>query len=118
MPFGICNAPVTFQRLMDLVLAGLQWNNCLVYLDDILIIGKTFDDHLHNLSFVLDRIRGAGLKLKPSKCAVCRKQVTYLGHIVSANGISTDPTKINKVKDWPIPTCKRKVRQFLGLVSY
>ena len=118
MPFGLCNAPATFQRLMDLVLAGLQWNNCLVYLSDILIIGKAFDDHLHNLNFVFDRIRGAGLKLKPSKCAICRKQVTYLSHIVSANGISTDPTKINKVKDWPIPTCKRQVQQFLGLVSY
>ena len=79
MPFGLCNAPATFQRLMDLVLAGLQWNNCLVYLDDILIVGKTFDDQLHNLSFVFDRTRGAGLKLKPSKRAVCRKQVTYLG---------------------------------------
>ena len=61
MPFGLCNAPATFQRLMDLVLAGLQWNNCLVYLDDILIIGKTFDDHLHNLSLVFDRIRGQAL---------------------------------------------------------
>ena len=118
MPFGLCNAPATFQRLMDLVLAGLQWNNCLVYLDDILIIGRTFDDHLQNLSLVLDRLRGAGLKLKPFKCAICRKQVTYLGHIVFTDGIATDPAKTNKVKCWPTPTSKHQVQEFLGLVSY
>ena len=118
MPFGLCNAPATFQRLMDLVLAGLQWYNCLVYLDDILIIGKTFDDHLHNLRLVFERLREAGLKLKPSKCAVCRKQVTYLGHIVSRDGIATDPEKTNKVECWPTPTSKKQVQQFLGLVSY
>ena len=118
MPFGLCNAPATFQRLMDLVLGGLQWNNCLVYLDDILIIGKTFDDHLHNLSLVLDRLRGAGLKLKPSKCDVCKKQVTYLGHIVSTDGVATDPAKTDRVKHWPNPTCKRQIQQFLGLASY
>ena len=118
MPFGLCNAPATFQRLMDLVLAGLQWYNCLVYLDDILIIGKTFDDHLHNLRLVFERLREAGLKLRPSKCAVCRKQVTYLGHIVSRDGIATDPEKTNKVECWPTPTSKKQVQQFLGLVSY
>ena len=82
MPFGLCNAPATFQQLMDLILAGLQWKNCLVYLDDILIIGKTFKEHNDNLGLVFSRLREAGLKLKPSKCFVCQKQVTYLGHVV------------------------------------
>ena len=118
MPFGLCNAPATFQRLMDLVLAGLQWNNCLVYLDDVLIIGRTFEEHLKNLELVFDRLRKAGLKLKPSKCDICKKQVNYLGHVVSADGIATDPSKTEKVDKWPIPTSQREVQQFLGLVSY
>ena len=118
MPFGLCNAPATFQRLMDLILAGLQWTNCLVYLDDILIIGKTFTEHLKNLELVFNRLREAGLKLKPSKCAICQKQVNYLGHVISADGIATDPAKTDKVAHWPIPTCQRKVQRFLGLVSY
>ena len=74
MPFGLCNAPATFQRLMDLVLAGLQWTNCLVYLDDLLIIGKSFEEHLQNLQLVFGRLRRAGLKLKhPSVQFVKRK---------------------------------------------
>ena len=68
MSFGLCNAPATFQRLMDLVLAGLQWNNCLIYLDDVLIIGKTFEEHLSNLNLVFNRLRDVGLKFKLSKC--------------------------------------------------
>ena len=118
MPFGLCNAPATFQRLMDLVLAGLQWHNCLVYLDDILIIGKTFKEHLENLQLVFDRLREAGLKLKPSKCRVCQKEVTYLGHVISPGGITTDSSKTDKVNKWPIPTSQREIRQFLGFVSY
>ena len=118
MPFGLCNTPTTFQRLMDLVLAGLQWTNCLVYLDDLLIIGKSFEEHLQNLQLVFERLRRAGLKLKPSKCAVCQKEVMYLGHVVSSDGIATDPSKTDKVSNWPLPTSQREVKQFLGLVSY
>ena len=68
MPFGLCNAPATFQRLMDAVLAGLQWSSCLVYLDDVIVPGKTFGEHLMNLKTVLDCLRQAGLKLHPAKC--------------------------------------------------
>ena len=70
MPFGLCNAPATFQRLMDSVLAGLHWRNCLVYIDDIVVIGKSFDEHLCNLQQVLERLRQAGLKLQPHKVQV------------------------------------------------
>lgn len=70
MPFGLCNTPATFQRLMELVLAGLQWKSCLVYLDDVIIVGKTFSEHLHNLRGVLNRIREASLKLKPATFAL------------------------------------------------
>ena len=69
MPFGLCNAPATFQRLMDSVFAGLQWSSCLVYVDDVVIPGKAFEDHLHNFESLLSRLRAANLKLQPSKCA-------------------------------------------------
>ena len=83
MPFGLCNAPATFQRLMDLVLSGLQWSHCLVYLDDIIILGTTFKDHLCNILSILRRLREAGLKLKPSKCSFFEESLNYLGHIIS-----------------------------------
>ncbi len=118
LPFGLCNGPATFQRLMDSVLAGLQWSSCLVYVDDVIIPGKTFEEHLCNLGNVLGRLRTANLKLQPAKCALVRKKVEFLGHIVSAEGIAPDPKKISKVATWPIPTCKRDVQQFLGLANY
>ena len=118
MPFGLCNAPATFQRLMNSVLSGLPWNSCLVYLDDIIVTGSTFSAHLDNLSQVFHRIREAGLKLQPSKCALCKPEVSFLGHIVSPKGITTDPSKTDKVASWPTPTSKRDVQQFLGLANY
>lgn len=91
MPFGLCNAPSTFQHLMETVLAGLHWLICLVYLDDIIIHSRTFEDHLINLRKVLQQLTKAGLKIKPSKCFLLQKQVHYLGQIISRNGIETDP---------------------------
>ena len=118
MPFGLCNGPATFQRLMNLLLAGIQWSSCLVYLDDIIVLGKTFEDHLKHLSQVLQRLRDAKLKLKVKKCSLCRESVQFLGHVVSSKGIAADPAKIQKVVDWPVPVNKREVQQFLGLISY
>ena len=118
MPFGLCNAPATFQRLMDRVLVGLQWEQCLVYLDDIVVFGKTFEQTLARLRLVMERLKAAGLKLKASKCKWFQKSVQYLGHIVSAEGIKCDPEKIETVKDWPIPKSVAQVRSFLGLASY
>ena len=118
MPFGLCNAPATFQRLMDLVLAGLQWTSCLVYLDDVIIVGKTFEEHLLHLREVLIRLREAGLKLQPSKCSFCQKKVAFLGHIVSDKGVATDPAKTAQVAKWPTPSSQKEVQQFLGLASY
>ena len=118
MPFGLCNAPATFQRLMDAVLAGLQWSSCLVYLDDVIVPGKTFGEHLMNLRTILDRLRQAGLKLHPAKCQFGQQQVTFLGHILSEDGVAADPQKTCKVAAWPEPTSQQEVRQFLGLVSY
>ena len=118
MPFGLCNAPATFQRLMDLVLAGLQWSHCLVYIDDVIILGCDYDDHLQNLQVVFERLLQAGLKLKPSKCAFFQQQVQYLGHLISPSGVRPDPTKTEKVATWPKPTSTRSVQQFLGFANY
>ena len=117
-PFGLCNAPATFQRLMDCVLAGLHWQSCLVYLDDIIILGRSFSEHLHNLRDVFDRFREAGLKLKPSKCTFGQKEVAFLGHIVSDTGVATDPVKVAAITNWPTPRNRKEVQQFLGLGNY
>jgi len=118
MPFGLCNAPATFERLMERVLSGLHWKTCLVYLDDIIVIGKTFEKHLANLEQVFQRISAAGLKLNPKKCSFLQSEVKYLGHKVSENGIQTDEEKIAAVKTWPRPKDLSELRSFLGLCTY
>ena len=118
MPFGLCNAPATFQRLMEMVLRGLNWDVCLIYLDDIIIFSATFQDHLSRLRQVFDRLRQAGLKFSPKKCHFAQQQVEYLGHIVSKHGIAVDPSKVSKVRDWPTPRSVKEVRTFLGVASY
>ena len=118
MPFGLCNAPATFERLMEYVLQGLNWRTCLVYLDDIIVVGKTFEEHLRNLGEVFQRIRKAGMKLNPTKCALFKSKVKYLGHIVSAEGVGTDPEKIKAVNHWPVPQSSHELRSFLGLCTY
>ena len=118
MPFGLCNTLATFQRLMDFVLAGLQWSSCLVYLDDVIIMGSTFEDHLKNLALVLECLQVAGLKLKPEKCACFWKEVLFLGHIVSENGIVPDGSKTDKVSNRPAASCLTQLQSFLGLANY
>ena len=118
MPFGLVNAPATFQRLMEVVLAGLAREGCLVYLDDVLVMGKTMEEHNRNLEKVLDRLRAAGLRLKPKKCYFAQLEVDYLGHVVSADGIKTDPRKAQAVREFPTPRNVREVRSFVGLASY
>lgn len=103
---------------MDLVLAGLQWSQCLVYLDDVIVMGRTFSEHLQNLSSVFSRIREASLKLEPAKCAFFQPEVHYLGHIVSGEGVATDPSKVKKVKTWLVPTSTKETQSFLGFTSY
>ena len=118
MPFGLKNAPATFQRLMETVLAGLNRKVCLDYLDDIIVTGETFSEHLVNLRLVLLRLRDAGLRLKSRKCYFAMKEVEYLGYRVSESGISADPVKVRAVNDFPRPRDLKRVRSFLGLASY
>lgn len=118
MPFGLQNAPSTFQRLMTCCFGDLNFTHLLIYLDDLIIFSKTFDEHLERLQLVFDRLQQHGLKLKPSKCQLVRREVQYLGHVVSAEGVSTDPEKICRVQDWARPTNRKEVLQFLGFAGY
>ena len=99
MPFGLTNAPATFQRLMESCLGDLHLEWCIIYLDDIIIFSKNPDDHLIQLEGVFEHLAKAGLKLKPSKCEFFRSSLKYLGHIVSREGIATDPKKIKVIQD-------------------
>ena len=114
MPFGLCCAPSTFET----VLTGLQWDICLVYLDDVIVTGRTFECMIDNLEQVFKRLMNAGLKLKAKKCCLCAKEVLFLGHVISETGIATDPEKINVVKNWPTPSNVSELRSFLGLCGY
>ncbi|UYV83760.1 K02A2.6-like, partial [Cordylochernes scorpioides] len=118
MPFGLCNAPATFERLMETVLQGIPLETCLVYLDDIIVMGKSFEEHLINLERVLQKIRGARLKLNPRKCKPFKEKVRYLGHVISRQGIQTDPDRTETVRQWPVPRDVHQLRSFLGLCSY
>lgn len=93
MAFGLCNAPATFQKLMEKVLRNLSFDKCLCYLDDIIVFGKNFENALGNLHFVFGKLRDSGLKLKPKKCSLFQEEVTYLGYLVSEKGIQDDPEK-------------------------
>ena len=118
MPFGLANAPATFERLMETVLCGLQWEECLVYIDDIIIPGVSVGQCLERIDHVFERLAAANLKLKPSNYDFFKRSVQFLGHIVSEEGVHTDPGKIEAVKNWPEPTTVKQVRSFLGLCSY
>ena len=118
MPFGLATATATFQRAMEIALAGLQWTSCLIYLDDVIVFGKTFQEHLRRLELVLGRILSSGLKLKPSKCHLFQEEVAFLGHIVGADGVKPDPDNLVRVANWPRPMNVTEVRSFVGLATY
>lgn len=118
MPFGLCNAAATFERLMENVLAGLNFEICLLYIDDIIVYSKDFHSHVNHLDVVLQQLQEAGLKVSPKKCDFFKDQVAFLGHIVSQEGISTSPDKVSAIKEWPVPKSVTDVRSFLGTCSY
>jgi hypothetical protein len=118
LPMGLANSPGTFQRVMEAVLRGLSWKSCLVYLDDIIVFSKTFDEHVMHLEEVFERLAAADLKLKAEKCKFACKELRYLGHVVSESGIRPDPEKVNAVQDFPIPSNLKELRAFLGLSGY
>jgi hypothetical protein len=118
MPFGLTNAPATFQRLMDLVLAGLNWVECMVYLDDIIIFSRTWEEHLQRVDHVMERLRKFKLKAKLQKCQFGARSINYLGHVISADGIAPDPSKIRTIQTLPNPQNVSELRAFLGFVGY
>ena len=118
MPFGLKNAPATFQRLMDHVLSGLQSIELFVYIDDIVIHGKSLEDHASKLRALLGRLKEAGLALQPEKCHFLRKHIAYLGHVISEKGVKPYSGKIEAVKNFPVPVRRKNIKQFLGLVGY
>ena len=118
MPCGLCNAGATFQRRMDLVTSGLHLDICLVYLDDIVVYARTAEEHLRRLEVVFQTLLEAGLKIKPGKCSFFRRSVSFLGQVVSKDGIETDREKTRTVTEWPVPTSVTEVRAFLGFASY
>ena len=115
MAFGLCNAPATFERLMENVLGDLRW---LIYLDDVIVHASTFERELERLRLVWSRLRAANLKLNPKKCKLFRCKVRFLGHVVCAEGVTIDSDKIEAVKTWPVPRNAKEVRRFVGLCSY
>ena len=116
MPFGLTGAPATFQRCMNYIL--MDSTHAMVYIDDIIIFSKTFKEHISDIENVLERLLVAGLKIKPSKCDFAKKSVTFLGHLVSAEGILPDPSNTKKIRTFPRPTSVKSIQQFLGLVGY
>lgn len=118
MPFGLCNAPSTFQRLMQRIFGDQQSQSLLLYLDDIVIFSSTVQQHLERLEVVLGRLQREGLKAKLSKCSFFQREVHYLGHVISDQGVATDPGKIDVVANWPTPSTASELRSFLGFASY
>jgi hypothetical protein len=118
IPFGLSNAPATFQALMDDVLRPILRRFVLVFFDDILIYSKTWADHLRHIRAVLDELRRHVHFIKRSKYTFGSPSVAYLGHIISAQRVAMDPTKVQAIHDWPAPRSARAVRGFLGLAEY
>src|SRR3954470_20373978 len=118
MPFGLCNAPATFQRVMNEIFHDLIGKTMHVYIDDVTIYTKTFAEHMVVLNEVLRRIKMHGMFLKPKKCTIAAHELHMLGHIISKNGIKTDPAKVTAVSKYPDPTSKTEVRAFMGLAGY
>ncbi len=118
MPFGLCNAPATFHRLMGAALGDLAFDILLIYLNDIIVFSVDFKSHCEKLELVLSRLRQHGLKLKPSKCFLLRSEVRFLGHIISSKGVQVDMDKVQCLDMWPSLSSVREVRQLLGFMSY
>ena len=118
MPFGLVGAPRTFQRMMDKLLRGLEYGIALAYLDDIIVYAETVERCIDNLRVVFDRIRNANLKLKPKKCAFFQPETTFLGHVISGDGVKCDPVKVEAISKWHSPKTTKQVKSFLGMLGY
>lgn len=118
MPFGLKNAPATFQRVMDCILRELIGVCCLVYMDDIIIFSPSLEQHKRDLERVLNKLKEANLKIQLDKCEFLRKEVQFLGHTVTEDGVRPNSDKIQTIKNWPLPKSEKEIRQFLGTLGY
>ena len=117
MPFGLTGSPNSFQRAMAKVMRNVNWKACVLFMDDILIFGKTVEEHDKNLDSVLTALGNNGLKVLPEKCCLLKEEVTFLGHIIDKNGIRTDPKKIEAMEKYPKPANRKELQRFLGLCT-
>jgi hypothetical protein len=118
MPFGLKNAPATFQRVMNSILQGLIGNICYVYLDDIIVVGTSLENHIENLNRVFERLISNNLKIQLDKCEFLKKETEFLGHVITPEGIKPNPDKIKQILNWPLPKTQKQIKQFLGLAGY
>uniref|UniRef100_A0AAV2LWN3 ribonuclease H n=1 Tax=Knipowitschia caucasica TaxID=637954 RepID=A0AAV2LWN3_KNICA len=118
MPQGVTNAPSTFQRLMEKCMGELNLKEVLVFIDDLIVFAPTLEEHEERLMKVLNRLKEYGLKLSVEKCMFFQTSVKYLGHVVSQEGVQTDPDKIKTLTTWPVPTNLKELRSFLGFSGY
>ena len=118
MPFGLKNAPATFQRVMDNVLREFLGKTCVIYLDDILIFSTSLQEHAESLDKILKKIQSFNLKIQLDKCDFFKKETCYLGHVITTEGVKPNPEKIKAIKLWPLPKTEKELRGFLGLLSY
>lgn len=118
LPFGLVNSPASFQMIMSEALRSLNWKCILIYVDDILVLSKSFEEHMQHLDMVFNKLREANLTLKPSKCQFAVKEVQYLGYIITTDGVKTDPGKTKAVNSFPAPKNCQNVREFLGLCNF
>jgi hypothetical protein len=118
MPFGLANAPATFQAYIHKALGHLVDSICIVYLDDILIYSKEEKEHEHHVKMVLQKLRDYALYAKPSKCTFHTKEVEFLGFVVNTNGVTMDENRVRSIREWPVPTAHREVQVFLGFANF
>ena len=118
MPFGLTNASSTFMRLMNEVLKEFLAKFFIVYLDDILIFSKTLEEHMMHIRKVLEKLRGEKLTINLKKCSFVKKELVYLGFVISAEGLKMDPEKVRAILEWPTPRSTMEVRSFHGLASF
>ena len=118
MPFGLNNAPATFQRLMNSVLHGLIGKTCLVYMDDVVVFSTSLQEHIEKLKQVFERFRACQLKIQLDKSEFLKKEAEFLGHIITPEGIKPNPKKLEAIRKYPIPKTTKEIKSFLGLIGY
>lgn len=118
LPMGLKTSPSAFSRVMSVAMSGLTYDKCFIYLDDLVVFGRNLEVHNKNLTDVLERLRKINLKLNPEKCSFMKKEILYLGHLVSENGVLPDPSKVEILQNYPVPTNTDEVKRFVAFCNY